>query len=577
MANTGYQISPTVEQYFTSGPNSGSVVSASFKVDLTVSPFSASLNNEDFFNRSFNPIDCEPGFEDCLTPILTSLNTGSRRGRFSVNYVTQSGFNPPFDITASVSNDSDFSTSEVFSASIGSVVPITSSFVSGTIYFKAFTSCSGPDASPDSSPLSFTYDLLPPPLSAGSVNVIFKNTLSSAMEVNIRSTRGNVNYNILPGNSITYDYSTSPDPGAWTSDGRSEDLNITIKGGSKSTYGNTIQRLTTGIEKETYTTEGGFDTPNSNTDNSSTFTPDKGISFKVRQLVLPKNGTTTTTTFTLINNVPPTPVITPDPEPDPGPGPAPNPQPYIATQFGSVPYNNEDSVCANTGINFKEKTYFKRNGYLYNTREDALDDTKLSFPYIRNYILIDLTTYLIVNKDGYIQNRGGCVLPTLNVFTIRGSFNDQESACKRTKTSAGSQTFSYKDNRLVGTGLSGRYPLFSGTQGKGGRNVLLSAGRIIGYETCGSELTTVQYGSIGFSNSTYPLLTPENINPRTLNWVCSNPLKDYSLGPSGVVYYHINSNYPYVPVGLGLRWYKTTTGTFVNFDRGQIIDTASPC
>ena len=92
MANTGYQISPTVRQYFTSGPDSGSVVSASFDVDLTVAPFSASLNDEDFFNRAFDPIDCEPGFEDCQVPILTSLNTGSRRGRFVINYVTASSY-----------------------------------------------------------------------------------------------------------------------------------------------------------------------------------------------------------------------------------------------------------------------------------------------------------------------------------------------------------------------------------------------------------------------------------------------------------------------------------------------------
>lgn len=577
MANTGYQISPTVRQYFISGPNSGSVVTSSFDVDLTVAPFSASLNNEDYFYRAFNPIDCEPGFEDCLVPLLTSLTTGSRRGRFAINYVTQSGFNPPIDITASVSNNPNFGTSEVFSASIDSIIPVSTSFVSGTVYFKAFTSCSGPDPSPDSAPLSFTYDLLPPPLSAGSVNIVFKNNLSSPMEVDIRSTRGNANYKIAAGSSITYDYSTSPDPGAWTSTGRSEDLTVTIKGGSRSTYGNFVQRTTTGIEKETYTTGGGYDAPTVNSDNSSTFTPDKGVTFNIRQLVLPKSGTTTTTTFTLLSNIPPAPAITPAPEPDPGPGPSPDPTPYVATQFGSVPYSTEDAVCANTGVNYREKTYFRRNGYLYNSRADALDNTKPEFPSFKNYILTSPTVYLIVNKDGYIQNRGGCILPTLDIYTLRGSFPDQESACKRTRTSAGSTTYSYKDNKLQGASLSGRYPLFSGTQERGGRNVILSAGRIIGYETCGTELTNVQYGAIGWPNSTYPLATPENINPRSLNLVCSNNLISYSLGPSGTVYYHINSNYPYIPLGLGTRWFKTESGTFVNFDRGQIIDTVSPC
>ena len=576
MANTGYQISPTVRQYFTSGPDSGSVVSESFDQDLTVAPFSASLNDEDFFFRAFDPIDCEPGFEDCQVPILTSLNTGSRRGRFAINYLTASsylGSNDPLAITASISNDQNFGISEVFSSSIGEIIPVTTSFVSGTVYFKAFASCSGPDQSPDSAPLSFTYDLLPPPLSAGSVNIIFKNNLSSAMEVDLRSTRGNANYKIAARSSITYDYSTSPDPGAWTSNGRSEDLSITIKGGSRSAYGNFVQRTTSGVEKETYTTGGGYDNPTGNSDNSSTFTPDKGLTFNIRQLVLPKNGTTTNTTFTLLANTPPPPPPTPPPAPAPGPGPAPASTPYVTTQFGSVPYSNQNSACAVTGVNYREKTYFRRNGYLYNSRADALDNTRANFPNSINYILTGTGVYLIVNKKGYIQSRGGCVLPSISIYTVRGSFPDQESACKRNATSGGSQTFSYKDNRLQGTGLSGRYPL--GGSGRGGRNIILSSGRIIGYETCGTELSNVQYGSTGWPNSRYPLNSPADINPRSLNIVCGNSLTTYKLGPSGTIYYATS---PYIPLGGSTgRWYKTTSGTFVRIQSGNIIDTASPC
>ena len=572
MANTGYQISPTVRQYFTSGPNSGSVVTASYDVDLTVSPFSASLDNEDYFYRAFNPIDCEPGFEDCLVPLLTSLVTGSRRGRFGINYVTQSGFNPPLDITASVSNDPNFGTSEIFSASIGDIIPVSTSFTSGTIYFQAFTSCSGPDPSPNSDPLSFTYDLLPPRIASGSVNIVFKNNLSSPMEVLIRSTRGNANYKISAGNSITYDYSTAPDASAWTSTGRSDDLSVTIKGGSRSTYGNFVQRTTVGIEKETYTTGGGFDSPTSDSDNSSIFTPDKGVTFDIRQLVRPTDVVITTTTFTLLTQTPPAPAPTVLPAPSPGPGPAPDPTPYVETVFGSTPYATQDDACAATNVNFREKTYFKRSGYLYNTNSDALDNTKATFPNNKNYILIDSTTYLIVNKDGYIQNRGGCILPTIEIFTVRGAYPSQEAACRRKKVTG--TTFSYKDNKLVGSNLSGRYPLYSGTPARGGRNVILSAGRIVGYETCGSELTTVQYGSVGYLNSIYPLQTPDEINPRTLNRVCNTELKPYSLGPSGVVYYHVDTPYAYVPLGLGRRWYKTENGDFVNFNKGEIIDNA---
>ena len=579
MANTGYKIVPQIVQVFNTGRFiSGSKIGGEdHRVDLSVAPFSASLNGQEWFYRSYDPETCEPGYEDCLVPLLTSVNTGSQRGRFNINYVTQSGYNNPLDITASVSTDINFSSSETFSSSIGDGIPVTTSLVSGTVYFRAFTSCSGPTPSPNSDLLSFTYDLLPPPLNPGTVNIIFKNNLSSPMEVLIRSTRGNANYIISPESSITYDYSTSPNPGAWTSTGKSDDLNVTIKGGSKNDYGNFIQRNTVGISEETYTINGGFDSPKSNIDNSSNFTPDKGVSFQIKQLSLPINSTTTTTTFTLINALPPAPAPTPPPEPDPGPGPAPDPTPYVETVFGSSAYNDENSVCANTGVNYREKTYFQRNGYLYNTREDALDNTKAIFAYAKNYILTSLTTYLIVNKEGYIQNRGTCILPTVDIYTLRGSFSDQESACKRTKAEPGSQTFSYKDNKLVNSSLSGRYPIYNGTQQRGGQNIILSAGRIIGYETCGSELTNVDYGSIGFNNAVYPLETPENINPRTLNWVCSNELKQYSLGPSGIVYYHIDSGYPYVPLGLGNRWYKTSDGDYANFDRGVIISRTDPC
>jgi len=387
------------------------------------------------------------------------------------------------------------------------------------------------------------------------------------MEVQIYSTRGNLNYQILPGDLITYDYKTLS--------GRSDDLTVTIKGGAKSTYGNFVQRTTSGIEKETYTTGGGYNNPTSDTDNSLTFTPDIGVTFNIRQLVLPKNGNTTNTTFTLLTNTPPPPTPTPEPEPDPGPGPAPDPTPYVETIFGSIPYSTQNDACAITGVNYREKTYFSRNGYLYSSIANALDNTRTTYPSSVNYILTSPTVYLIVNKDGYIKNRGGCQLPSIEIYTVDGTFSTQESACQRSKSTG--TTFYYKDNKLqgLGTTLSGRYPL--GGNGRGGRNVILSAGRIIGYETCGSELTTINYGSTGWLNSTYPLQTPENINPNTLNLICSDELRSYSLGPSGVVYYPIDSEYLYIPLGIGDRWYKTSDNTFVNFDSGRIIDTTSPC
>jgi hypothetical protein len=569
MANTGFIINNTVRQFFTSGPDSGSVVNSGSDVDLTVSPFSASLDDETFYNRAFDPINCEEGFESCVPPLLVSLTTGSQRGRFAINYVTQSSFNPPNDITASVSNDISFSIEETFSASIGNIIPVTTSFVSGTVYFEAFTSCSGPDPSPDSTALSFTYDLLPPQLEAGTVNLVFKNNYSSAMKVEIRSLRGNANYTIRPKQSVTYDYTTSPDPGAWTATGRSEDLNIIIKGGARSPYGNYIQRGTSGVEKETYTTGGGFDSPNSSRENSSNFAADRGLSFKVRQLVLPTTGTTTTTTFTLLENDPPPPPTppAPPPPPEPGPGPAPSATSRPTSRFGSTPYPNESSACSNANANFRSNGYFQFGNTFYNNLSDAQSRTRSSFPYSSNYILYGKGTYYIVNRDGRVTGRGGCRRPSITLYTLRGSYGTQEEACKRRKTNSGNTTYTLGSIRV-----SGRYPIAGNS--KGGRNAIISGGNVVGYETCGTELTPVQYGSIGWFNSTYPLSSPSNVNPRSLQRICGNTsMRTYYRGPSGVVYYGTN----YVPLGLGTRWYRTTSGTFVNFNRGLIIDSTSPC
>tara|TARA_R100001480_G_scaffold59510_1_gene72255 strand:- start:2340 stop:4067 length:1728 start_codon:yes stop_codon:yes gene_type:complete len=568
MANTGFEISQHVAQYFTTGPNSGSKVTSSFDVNLGLTPFSASLNGEEFFNRSYNPVTCEPGFEDCLVPLLTSLTTGSRRGRFTVNYVTQSSTNTPTRITASVSDDINFSSgrTEIFSASIGTLFPITSSFISGTVYFRAFTSCSGPTPSPNSDLLSFTYDLIPP-LSKSTVEVVFTNTLSSPMEVEIRSERGNQNYIIEAKESITYDYTNNSfDPGAWVSTNKSSDLTVTIKGGSKSTYGNSIQRVTNGVIKETFTKEGGFNNPTSRRDTSANYNPDVGITFKIQQLVLPE-GDTTTTTLSLVQNTPP---------PPPPAEPTPVYTPYPRAVVGSIPYETEEEACADSGVNFREKTYQKFKGYLYDNIEDALIDNKTTFEFLNNFILTTLTEYLEVTKEGKIIREGEtCDLPQISIETSRGSYTDQESACRRKKIAG--VNFNFKDNTLIGSRLTGRFPVFEGI-GRGGRNIILENGKILAYETCGTELTDIQYSEIGFNNEIYPLETPELINPSQLRFVCnfSQRYINYSLGPSGIVYYGFNykeGKYKYVPLGLGLRWYRTTDDKFIILNKGLVVNT----
>lgn len=561
MANTGFIINNTVRQYFTSGPNSGSAVATGSDVDLTVSPFSASLDNQFFYNRAFDPLNCPEGFEICLPPLLTGINTGSLRGRFEISYVTQSGFNTASAITASVSNDINFSTSEVFSASIDSIIPVTTSFTSGTIYFKAFTSCSGPDPSANSDLLSFTYDLLPPP-DTGTSQIVFKNTYSTPMKVEIRSLRGNANYNVNPGTSVTYEYTSTPDPGSWTSTGKSEDLNINIKGGANRPLGNLIQRVTTGEERTTYTTEGGFTRPTANTDNSNNFAADRGVSFKVKQLALPSTGVNTTTTFTLLENQ----VLSDTPTP--------TPEAQIVSVFGSVPFSTENSACSNVNLNFREKHYYNLGDILFDNLPDAQANVRSTFPYSSNYIITSRGSWLLVNQTGRIINSGTCTYPTIQLFTLRGSYASQQEACARNKSLPGSQTF--QENNI--TLPDGRYPIYDGSLGiyyRGGTNAIVSNKQIIAIENCGSELTPVQYSSQGFLPASYPLDTPSLVNPFLLQRACNfNDFITYSIGQDGLIYYPDN----YVLLGSALpRWFKSPDGTFVLIDNGVITNTASPC
>lgn len=498
MANTGYKRTPTVKQYYTSGPESGSVVSASYDKDLTVAPFSASLNNVTFYNRSFDPETCEIGYEDCLVPLLTSLNTGSLRGRFEITYVTQSGFNAPLDITASVANNKDFNNPEIFSASITSPIPISSSFVSGTIYFKAFTSCSGPTPSPDSSPLSFTFNPLSPP--RGNANIVFTNNYSTTMKVEIRSERGNQNYDIAPRASVTYNYVETANPGSWSTTGKSDPLDITIKGGAKNTYGNYIQRRTNDENKVIFTSGGGF-RGTSKTENSSTFVPDKGLAFKIQQLELPPVGTTSTTTFTLLANTPPITV-------------APTAVPKI--QFGSAPFKTQAEVC-NFTRNFKENTYYSFNNYLYNTEADALADRKASFPNEDNYILINQTRFLKVNSEGYIFGLGfGSGDCPVNLYRLASSGAPTAlEACKRTVWSSSSTLYTLKNNIVLnsasvsGFKVSGYYWQFTRSGRKPSTVFIFNGGKLIGTDSCINQYTPIQL---------FPVLITEFRNNGPSDW-----------------------------------------------------------
>ena len=570
MAKTGYKIIETVVQSFNNGQPSGSIASGSTNsvVTLSTSSLSASLDEETYFNRSFSPIDCVEDINECKPPVLTGIYTGSQRGYFNLNYTTQDSNNSPTKISASISQTNDFSSFELFSSSIGSLVPITSSYVSGTVFFRAFTSCSGisPDRSLNSDLLSFTYDEISPEEIKGDVNIQFLNNLSSPMEVQIRSQRGNSNHKIAALNTFNYTYSNSNLTGSWNSVGKSSDVSVTIKGGSKNTFGNFIQRRTIGLETLTYTTGSGFDNPLLNVDSSDTFPPDTGINFTIRQLDFPPTGESTTTTFSLLQVS-----STSTDSSDIMDGTI---TPTI--RFGSTPLISQNAACSDSKVNSTEITYFQLGSYLYNNREDAESKTRPTFPFNTNYILITPNTYLIVNKDGFIQNLETCILPSLNIFTQDGSFNTQEEACKRIKSSG--EVIFYKDNQLRGDGrnLSGRFPINNGLQG--GTNVILSAGNIVGFETCGTELETSQLSIYGYPSSSYPFNTPELINPETLAVACGDDtFTTYYQGGDGTIYYDFDGSLAYNTVGDGGYYYKNESDEFLLLSDGLILSSSTPC
>ena len=402
----------------------------------------------------------------------------------------------------------------------------------------------------------------------GDVNIQFLNNLSSPMEVQIRSQRGNSNHKIGALDTFNYTYSNSNLTGSWNSINKSPDVNVIIKGGAKSAFGNFIQRRTVGLETLTYTTGSGFDNPLLNVDSSDTFPPDLGINFTIRQLDFPPTGETTTTTFSLLQVSPPTTgssnildgTITP------------------TIRFGSTPQQTENAACSDSKVNPTEITYFQLGSYLYNNREDAESKTRPTFPFNTNYILITPNTYLIVNKNGFIQKLETCILPSLDIFTQDGSFNTQEEACKRVKSTGGSQTIFYKDNQLRGDGrnLSGRFPINNNSQG--GTNVILSAGNIVGFETCGTELEPVQLSIYGYPSSSYPFDTPELINPETLAVACGDDtFTTYHQDIDGLVYYDFDGPLAYNTVGDGGYYYKNESDEFLLLSDGLILSSSTPC
>ena len=532
MANTGFKITPTLVQNFVTGPESGSLVSGTFgnfTTQLGVAPFSASLDDENYFYRILDETVCPEGFEDCLAPLITNVLTGSSKGLFNVNYTSPLSNNTAIDITGSISQFKDFSILQTFSASIGSLLPISSSFTSGTVYFRAFQSCSGPERSPNSNLVEFTYAPIPPPVPPGSVQFQIQNTLNSPITAVITSNAGSSTQNIAA-NQIFQQLI-------------SETTQIIFRGGGSGTYGNNIIKRLTG-DGSSFNIS-GF-SGNSISFSNGTFTTSLSRISPIPQ------GTSTTIRFTYSVNTPP---------PPPPSVVQPPSAPYVPSptiRFGSSPFSTADAACS--APSSRSQTYFQLGNTLYATQNDAISRNFTSYPNSRNYILISSTKHMIVNERGYIINSSeNCTFPSVSFS--RKSFPDQEAACKDSTSST--QSFPIKDGRLVGSSLSGR---FKANTGRGGTNIILSGGKVIAYETCGSEGSGVTYSRSGYTNSRLQ-------NPRNQKRICNGLTpRQYYLGPSGVTYYSSSGRYAYIPLGLGTRYYFIGAVGY-RFDRGLILDT----
>lgn len=553
MANTGYQITPTLIQRFLDGPESGSIVTGSFgkyENQLGVAPFSASLEDTNYYYRVLNEVTCPEGFEDCQAPVLTSVQTGSAKGLFNLNYTQPTTLNAAIDITGSISQLEDFSVVQTFSASIGSMLPISSSFTSGTVYFRAFQSCSGPDKSPFSDPLEFTFAPIPPPKPPGVLRYKVQNTLNTPITLNVRSTRGNFDQNVNAGATFQSTFLAS-----------NKSYNIDFKGGSNTTYGNTIIKniSTTGgaVASSVYVSS-----PN----NGSSFNGSRGgaITFydgkakvNFKPVNTPPPDSIVDINLTFASNTPPAPPVAPAP-----PTPS-NPVPYTprpTIRFGGSAFSTADGACDSN--DFRSQTYFQLGNYLYLTSNDAIAGNRPSFPNSRNYILTNTSQHAVVSSNGYIiESSNSCSYPTLTIS--KKSYSSQEDAC-RDRTSL-TQTVQYKGSQLIGSGLTGRFKMQTS---RGGQNIILSSGRIISYETCGSEGSGVTYSRVGYSKR---LLQ----NPRTQKRICDGLTpRQYFVGPSGITYYSSSGRYAYIPLGLGSRYYFIGNVGY-RFDRGRILDTTT--
>ena len=227
MANTGYLTSSGIQQVFTTGPLSGSVVTSSYSigstflgptVDFKQSFISGTIdditpcdNNIQIFQRYY----LEPLCAECITPILYSGTTSCDIGDYDWIYNIDRGIIDSSSIPYTVVY---YSTSPTFTSNTGSYIQdnslnnsnisinVSSSLTSPTttritpVYFKAFNSCSADLSSSFSNTLSIFCSDVPPTSSYEPFILKIKNSFLES-GTSIQYTIDGSNYNLTTNTS----------------------------------------------------------------------------------------------------------------------------------------------------------------------------------------------------------------------------------------------------------------------------------------------------------------------------------------------------------------------------------------
>jgi hypothetical protein len=202
MANTGYISSSGIDQRFTTGPYSGSIVTSSYSSGSTLlgpiitfyqSFISGTVDDiavcDDVFERYYyDPINCPLG--NCLPPIaLIASVDNCNVTNYNYNFTFNSGSISADYSTIEYSTIPDFSFntgSLIVTNSIGHTNPINISSLellplnTTPVYFRVFNSCSISGTSSYSNIITASC-LTPPPPSTSPFIVNLKNTIGSTL------------------------------------------------------------------------------------------------------------------------------------------------------------------------------------------------------------------------------------------------------------------------------------------------------------------------------------------------------------------------------------------------------------